>query len=272
MSRRRVRWSPLLLMLGAWPAQASFLDSDFWCRTYGCAVVHDGRTYDIYDNWQFASQSCCVPRGGEMIDYYTRAGAPNVTGTLDTVGPGPGAGQSQMIEVVSGSGTFAVVDDGDGWLDASDTLGAFTLSPDTDVNVTERQYSHSFFITSRNTAFSVRALAQVAARSGELGRNVGLGDIKLTPAMSLRGADGSFDYGAGANTTNAMIVSGVDDLGDLASRPTQIFEFDRAIRIGNGDIDEQSIRLDFLYELPAYDMSMGAGALEVDVEFNFYRE
>ena len=264
--------SPLLLLLASTPAQASFLDTDFWCRTYGCAVVHDGTTYDIYDNWQFATQSCCVPVGGEMIDYYVRAGVPNVTGTLDRAGPGPGPGQNQMIEVVNGTGTFAVLDDGDGFLDAADTLGAFTLTPDTDINVSGRQYSHSFFISSRDTAFSVRALAQISARSGVLGDTVGLGDIKLTPSMSVRGNDGGFDYGAGANASNAMIVTGVNDLGDLATRPTQIFDFSNDIRVGNGDIDEQSIRLDFLYELPAYDMSMGAGALEVDVEFNFYRE
>jgi len=44
------------------------------------------------------------------------------------------------------------------------------------------------------------------------------------------------------------------------------------IRQRNGNIDEQTIRLDFLYEMPEYDLSMGVGSLNVDVEFNFFRE
>ena len=69
-------------------------------------------------------------------------------------------------------------------------------------------------------------------------------------------------------------MSGVDDLGDLSGAPTQIMNFGRnaGIRQGNGDIDEQTIRLDFLYEMPEYDLSMGIGSLDIDVEFNFFRE
>ena len=44
------------------------------------------------------------------------------------------------------------------------------------------------------------------------------------------------------------------------------------IRIQNADIDEQTIRLDFLYEMPSYDFSMGTGSLNIDVIFDFYRE
>ncbi|MEL6664337.1 MAG: hypothetical protein AAFR33_15190, partial [Pseudomonadota bacterium] len=43
---------------GAWIADAaaqSFLDSDFYCRTYGCVVVHDGNTFDVYDNYNFST-------------------------------------------------------------------------------------------------------------------------------------------------------------------------------------------------------------------------
>ena len=86
--------------------------------------------------------------------------------------------------------------------------------------------------------------------------------------------NGGFDYGRRANSSNIQIVSGVDDLGDLTGGPTQIMNFGRfnGIRRGNADIDEQSIRLDFLYEMPDYDMSMGVGSLNIDVAFDFYRE
>ena len=270
----------LLGMAVAGPAQASFLDTDFWCRNYGCVVVHDGESYDIYDNWQFATSSCCVPVGSEMIDYYVRAGTPNVTGTLTPVTDvRAGDGEGMMLGITEDGSTFtaSVFDDGDGYLDAGDTMSAFTLNPATSVRLDGpgRRYSHSFFISSRNTRFSIRARAQIANATGDFRNTVQLGDIKLTPSLTTRGNDEGFDFGARANAGNVMIVSGVDDLGDLSgTAPTQIMEFNRqpGIRVGNGDIDEQTVRLDLLYEMPEYDFSLGTGSLDVDVVFDFYRE
>ena len=275
MSRRNTLRTVLAgSALLASPASASFLDTDFWCRTYGCVVVSDTQTYDIYDNWQFASNSCCVGFGEEMIDFYIRAGTPVETGTRNLIGPGPGAGEGMMIEVVDGTGVYNVVDDGDGFLDASDSLAAFTIRPETDIrlNGDSQQYSHSFFISSRNTRFSIRAMAQIANASGDFANTVQLGDIKLTPSLSESGNDDGWNYGGRANAGNVTIVSGIDDLGDLSSGPTQIMDFDRPIRVRNGDIDEQTVRLDLLYEMPEYDLSMGMGSLDIDVEFAFYRE
>ena len=266
----------LVAAISAVPAQASFLDTDFWCRTYGCAVVHDGQTYDIYDNWQFSSSSCCVQPGGEMVSYYSRAGRPLVTGTLDRIGDGPDENESLMLEVINGATPIQVSDDGDGFLDAGDTLGAFALNPLTDIQIgiDQRRYSHSFFVSSRDTRFSLRAFAQITSATGDLSDAVGLGDIKLTPTLTRRGNDDGWEFGRRANTGGVTIVSGIDDLGDLSSGPTQIMSFRRpqGIRVRDGDINEQVVRLDFAYELPPYDLSMGAGELAVDVEFAFYRE
>ena len=260
-------------------AHASFLDTDFWCRTYGCAVVHDGVNYDIYDNWQFASNSCCVPVGGQMIDFYTRAGDTNVTGLLGGTGPNlPDADEGFMFGIAQDGSTInaSILDDGDGFLDASDTFGAFTLNPNTDIRLDGpgRSYSHSFFISSRNTRFSLRALASISNATGDFSNTIQLGDIKLTPSFTASGNDGGFQFGSRANTSNIQIVSGVDDLGDLTGVPVQIMNFGRqsGIRQRNGDIDEQTIRLDFLYEMPEYDFSMGIGSLNMDVVFDFYRE
>ena len=278
MSLNRLYLSVALLSV-ATTAQASFLDTDFWCRNYGCVVVHDGENYDIYDNWQFASESCCVPYGGEMIDYYVRAGTPNVTGTLTRVTDAlPDDLQGMMLGVTEDGSTFtaSIVDDGDGFLDAGDAMSAFTLSPNTSLRLAgeAQRYSHSFFITSRNTRFSIRARAQIANATGDFADTIQLGDIKLTPSLTERGNDGGFDFGSRARANSVTIVSGVDDLGDLAGGPTQIMLFDRrnGIRQRNGDIDEQSVRLDLLYEMPEYDFSKGVGSLNIDVAFDFYRE
>lgn len=281
MSLNKSIWlGSLGALLSFGQASASFLDSDFWCRTYGCAVVHDGQNYDIYDNWQFATNSCCVPIGGQMIDFYIRAGETNMTGTLDrSTNFRAGSDQSMMLGITQDGGSTidaSILDDGDGFLDAADGFSAFTLNPNTDIALagSGRQYSHSFFISSRNTRFSLRALASITNATGDFANTIQLGDIKLTPSFDERGNDGGFEYGARANTSNIQIVSGVDDLGDLTGVPTQIMNFGRrqGLRQRNGDIDEQTIRLDFLYEMPAYDMSMGVGSLNIDVAFDFYRE
>lgn len=260
-------------------AHASFLDTDFWCRTYGCAVVHDGVNYDIYDNWLFASNSCCVPVGGKMIDFYIRAENTNVTGLLGGAqADRPDADQGFMFGITQDGSSInaSLFDDGDGFLDAGDAFGAFTLNPNTDIMLDGpgRSYSHSFFISSRNTRFSLRALASITNSSGDFSNTIQLGDIKLTPSFTATGNDGGFQFGSRANTSNIQIVSGVDDLGDLTGVPTQIMNFGRrqGIRQRNGDIDTQTIRLDFLYEMPDYDLSMGTGSLNIDVAFDFYRE
>ena len=260
-------------------AHASFLDTDFWCRTYGCAVVHDGVNYDIYDNYLFRSNRCCVPIGGQMIDYYIRAENTNVTGLLGGTGSDlPNADEGFMFGIAQDGSTVntSLFDDGDGFLDAGDALSAFTLNPNTDILLDGpgKSYSHSFFISSLNTRFSLRALASISNSTGDFSNTIQLGDIKLTPSFNATGNDGGFQYGTRANTSNIQIVSGVDDLGDLTGVPTQIMNFGRqaGIRQGFGGIDTQTIRLDFLYEMPEYDFSMGTGSLNIDVVFDFYRE
>ena len=214
-----------------------------------------------------------------MVPFYNRAETPNQTGTLNSIiGSNPNSNESMMLGITQNGSTIDanVFDDGDGFLDAADTLNAFTLSSATDIQLAGRgeAYSHSFFISSRNTRFSMRALATIANATGDFASTIGLGDIKLRPSFSDRGNDGGFDYGARANTSNITIVSGVDDLGDLSGLPTQIMNFglNNGIRVGNGDIDEQTIRLDMLYTMPKYDLSMGIGSMDINVVFDFYRE
>jgi len=276
---KRIFLSGLALASIASSAQASFLDTDFWCRTYGCAVVHDGENFDIYDNWIFSVNRCCVPVGSQMIGFTTRAGDLNITGQIGGTGPNqPDNDESFLFGITQDGNSInaSFNDDGDGFLDASDTIGAFTLNPNTDILLDGpgRSYSHSFFISSRNTRFSLRALASISNSTGDFSNTIQLGDIKLTPSFNASGNDGGFQFGSRANTSNIQIVSGVDDLGDLTGVPTQIMNFGRqqGIRQRNGDIDEQTIRLDFLYEMPQYDFSMGTGSLNVDVAFDFYRE
>jgi len=258
-------------------ALASFLDTDFWCRTYGCAVAYDTETYDIYDNWIFASQSCCVGFGQKMDSYYPNFQNLRTTGTTDLAPSTLGAGQGFAMGITqNGSTVSESVSSTDGYLDASDTLSAFSLSSATDVMLdgNGKRYSHSFWITSRNTRFSLRALASIAQASGDFQNTITLGDIKLSTDVVTQGNDSGFQFGNRANNSNITIINAVDDLGDMTGVAQRLIHFGRrqGIRQRNGDLGDQTVRIDFLYEMPDYDLSMGIGELNIDVLFEFYRE
>lgn len=259
-------------------ANASFLDNDFWCRTYGCAVVHDGQNLDIYDNFIFATNTCCVAAGSKMIPYSSNFGQFNLTDSL-TKHTGPNSGQGMIIGITQDGNTIsnALNDDGDGYLDAGDNFGGvFTMGTLTDIALDGpgKAYSHSFYITSRNTRFSLRALASIANSTQDFSNTISLNDIKIDAEFTRRGNDAGFRYGRRARSNNITVLSDVDDLGDLQASPTKMFQFDRfsGIRRRNGDINEQTIRLDFLYTMPDYDLSMGVGSLNIDMVFDLYKE
>lgn len=268
----------LAASLIALPASASFLDSDFWCRTYGCAVVHDGQNFDIYDNYIFAQGRCCVAPGTKMIPYSNSFGQFNLTGSLNKH-LGPNSNQGMMFGITQNGATVSqhILDNGDGYLDAADSFSTgFSINSMTDIRLDGpgKAYSHSFFITSRNTRFSLRALASIANSSGDFSNTLSLKDIKLNASYSRRGNDGGFRYGRRARTSNITVLSDVNNLGDLQASSKRVFRFDRirGIRRRNGNLNDQTIRLDFLYTMPNYDLSMGTGSLNVDLVFDLYKE
>ena len=261
-------------------AFASFLDTDFHCQTYGCVVVSDGTSYIVYDVYDFDADRCCIPVGSPLKSFNRGAGVfagTNVTGTLDTAVP-PSADEGNMFSVVDGGGNIvnAVIDDGDGFLDADDTLFAFGIDGATDIALTSetQTYSHSFYITSRSTRFSLQGRASLAGSTGDLSNSVTLADIGFIPSVTRRGNDDGFNFGGRANRGNININNALTTLQDLSGAPTEVIQFRRqsGIRQRSGSLEDQMLRLDFLYTLPGYDLSMGVGDLNLEVTFDFYRE
>lgn len=272
-----------MILISTQSAVAGWLDDDDLCKKHGCVVVHDGSFYEIYDNYDILADKCCVPKGGQMLprsEVYGGGGfrGLNMTDTLN-MATTPDDTQSLRIGITEdGKRIFqsSLDDNGNGFLDMDDTFQAFALTPDTDLILDDngRSYSHSFFITSYNTKFSMRAAASKTTSSGELGNIISLDNIKLTPKISKKGEDGTFKYGKQAKSKKIKINKKIDDLGDIEGVSQELISFEekKGVRKKKGDIDEQSIRLDFLYQLPPYDMSMGTGKLHIDVAFSFYRD
>jgi hypothetical protein len=260
-------------------AFASIIDNDPNCRQYGCVVVaYDNQNFIIYDN--IRPDGTLVQLGEPMVPRFSTPGYLNDTDTLNQAII-PTANQGMMLGIAEDGTQISrsVFDTGNqvGFLDAGDDLaGGFSLSSTTAVVLDGmgQEYSQSFFITSYRTRMSLRARVANADFTDHFSSTLGLSDITLTPSITNRGSDGGFNYGTRANAGNIQINNLVSNLGDLSGTPKTLMNFNRrqGILKRNGDLDEQSIRLDFLYTMPKYDFSMGVGSMNVQLEFEIYNE
>jgi hypothetical protein len=259
-------------------AFSSIIDTDPDCRTNGCAVISYGaNNYIIYDNVN--NDGSAVAVGDRMVPRLTSPGIVNVTGTLSSA-MAPNLDEGLLLGITEdGTSISQAINDVDldGYLDAGDSfIGPFSINATTDIILDPRSqsYSHSFFITSRNTRMSLRARITEIEFTDDLGQTVAPVDILITPSITTQGNDNGFNFGRRANGGGIQINTAVSDLGDLSGVSVPIIDFTRrqGIRKRNADLDEQSIRLDFLYTMPEYDFSMGVGSMTVKLEFELFNE
>lgn len=268
------------ILAGVGPANASWLDSDFYCRAYGCVIVHDGRTFDVYDNYDFATGRR-VPPGGRMIAWsgnpFQGSGAVNpvITGTrTEGFHLAPLREEGVLLGIdQTGDGEIDLSPGGNarGFLDASAGLSAFGLDGRSDIAAGESSSRRSFYLSSR-TDFYLAASARLRAGSGELSDPRRLSQVRLRYDIREAGNDDGMAFGSrAANGNFYRFVGNVDDVGDLAGGAVNIVEFRRAIRRRSSpDLPSQSVRFDYVYGFDSYDLSLGAGDLRYAIEFEFY--
>lgn len=268
-------------LLMAPSATASWLDSDFYCRTYGCVIVHDGFTFDVYDNYVFATGDT-VPVGGRMIPWtgnpFQGAGGVNpvITGSrTEGFHTAPLQDQSVILGIdTNGDGVpdrLPMDSNNSGFLDAGDTLDPFALTLSTDLVAADTSAQRSFYLSSR-TDFYVTAEAQLIGPGGGLNSTDQLQNIGFSYGVTRSGVDDGMAFGANTRNGNYIRTIGlVNDLGDLLGTPTRIMEFRNAIRRRDAvDLPSQSVRFDYVYGFENYDLSMGEGHLQYEIEFDFY--
>lgn len=277
-------WRALGLLIAfatsALPAAASWLDSDFYCRVYGCVIVHDGRTFDVYDNYVFATGGS-VPPGGRMIAW---SGNPfQGTGDVNPVFTGTRTEGFHLVPLREEGALLgidqtgdAVIDlspggNGDGFLDASGSLSQFRLDSQSDIVMAEASLRRSFYVSSR-TDFYIAVSSRLRGGSSTLTDPSQLSRIALRYDIRESGNDDGMAFGSrAANGNFYRFIGNVDDLGDVAGGPVNIVEFTRAIRRrSSNDLPSQSVRFDYVYGFEDYDMSMGAGDLRYAIEFEFF--
>lgn len=280
--------TPRILALCAaafWPASqaaASWLDSDYYCRVYGCVVVHDGFSFDVYDNFVFATGGT-VPSNGRMIPWsgnpFDGNGDVNpvITGTRTeglTAVPLQDEGMRLGIDT-DGDGTIDFEPTGgssEGFLDASDSLNPFTLNENSDLVGVATTAQRSFYVSSR-TDFYLSAQVFPVGQAGATNSATYFDTIDFDYRMTMRGEDDGMQFGANARRGNGnmRVIGNIDTLADLYGGPVNIMEFRREIRRRNSaSLPSQSVRFDYTYGFEDYDLSMGAGNVRYRIEFDFY--
>ncbi|MEL6566779.1 MAG: hypothetical protein AAFQ22_00065 [Pseudomonadota bacterium] len=267
-------------VLTAFGAEAqSFLDSDFYCRTYGCVVVHDGFTFDVYDNYIFANGRTVAP-DQPMIPW---TGNPfQGTGAVQPVFTGTRTEGFHTVPLQEEGVIFGVDFDGGGTIDLSTTANQrgfldesgvfepFQFSETSVLRASEQSSQRSFYLTSR-TDFYVAAQATNLGEGSAFNSPTRLADVGFFYGITRNGNDAGMAFGSRARNGNYFsALNAVDDLGDITS-PTYILEFRNAIRRRSANsLPDQSVRFDYTYGFSDYDLSMGAGHLRYQIEFTFY--
>ena len=263
------------------PAAASWIDSDFYCRVYGCVVVHDGFTFDVYDNYVFATGGT-VPGGWQMIPW---TGNPcQCTGGVNPVITGSRTEGFHSVPLQDQSVRLGIDTNGDGvpdrlptdsnnsgFLDAGDALDPFQLGMSTDLVAADTSAQRSFYLSSR-TDFYVTAEAKLIGSDPNFNTANLLNNIDFLYGITRQGSDDGMAFGTNTRSGNYIrSLNNVSDLSDVYGAPTRILEFRNAIRVRNAvDLPSQSVRFDYVYGFGDYDLSMGDGHLEYEIEFDFY--
>lgn len=279
----KIRWWMLsgAACLTSFSANASWLDSDFYCRVYGCVIAHDGFSFDVYDNYNFATGSVIGSRE-QMIRW---SGNPiQGVGGVNPVITGSRIEGFYNVPVSDQSSILGIDFDGDGipdrlpsdtnnsgFLDAGDRLDPFALTDSTDLVAADTSAQRSLYLSSR-TDFFLTAEATLVGSSDDLNNLDMLENVEFNFGVTRQGVDDGMAFGADARTGNFFrSFNNIDSVADLYGGPQRIMVFRDEIRLRDAaDLPSQSIRFDYVYGLSAYDMSMGEGFLQYEIEFDFY--
>lgn len=273
----------LALPLFMWPASAhaSFLDSDFFCRVKGCVIVHDGVSFDVYDLHVFATNGT-VPPGGELIPWsgnpFQGIGQVNpvFTGTItEGFHVIPTGAQGVQIGFASSlNGHIQQVSTGDtnGLLDAEDVFAAVRLDSNTRLRTLETSIQRSFYLSSRTEGFRISAVTSLQGSADALNQTTTLANVLFDYGVTLQGNDAGLRFGTAATNGGFRKLGNFTTLSPLANTSQMIAEFPQPIRQRfDSSLPAQSIRFDYIYGFEGYDLSLGAGNLQYQIEFRFFR-
>jgi hypothetical protein len=223
-----------------------------------------------------------------------------LTGSLTPIGANGNGVDAASFDPVTGQVNGGVfTDDGTvtGLLDVGDSLSAFEIDQDTDVDaVGNTSHASSFYVAS-NTDFEIRASRTDANVTGALtgvdasGATVALDTTNISWEMSITtsGDDGlrfGTDAGGAAVSQDPTgAAAGVSTLASLdaisndVAAPTTVFVGGQRTAAERGSLAEQSVRFDVEYNLDTdlstageqgFDLSTGVGTISSDVTYTIF--
>ena len=265
-------------------AWATFIDTDTYCINYGCVVVGDGTDFDVYDAFNFATNTCCVAANQPLIRWTgaTLVGAggvvvPVTTGTLlpPTAPTATQYTRTGLDTNADGTADTPFVDtNANSYLDAGDVQTAFSVTGNQRSALVTRTVLRSMYITSRMD-FDVYASSSKSSSTGTFGPAIALAGVGVGFSMTQNGNDGAA-YGAQAANPTFVANAAITNLGQLSPGPTRVAEFRRVAGIRNANsaganIMPQCVRFNIVYTLPAVDLSAGSGSSNLDLALDFYQ-
>ncbi|MEO0982144.1 MAG: hypothetical protein AAFX03_05780 [Pseudomonadota bacterium] len=256
-------------MMTGVPAQASIVDNPSF-RVLGLVIVWGADSYGDGTTAAAPIVSDFVVNtdpGNADADLIAGDVHTVVTGSLaPTIDSIAGSGNGASFNVTGAtSGGGSTDSNSDGFLDATDTFGAFGLDATTDVGVEGMVHESSFYVAS-NRSFNIDATATPVGTP-----DFALSDIGYSLGVTVTDTDGSLTFGGQAQDPTGSFGTATD-LAGLAAAPT-VFTGAQRTAATPGTIVGQSVRFDATYTLggtQGYDLSMGDGEIEVDVEYTIY--
>lgn len=166
------------------------------------------------------------------------------------------------------------------YLEASDSLTAFGLDDSTDVNARQSRHVSRFLVVS-NAPFDIFSQASNLVRTGDF-TALDYENIGFRALINRTGGSGVGAWGAMAQNPaigGSGINNTLDDLGDMSTGPTKLFDGGRRTARLNGSLLQQAVSFNIRYALSAganagttnaYDFSMGVGTIGADVTYTVY--
>jgi len=222
-----------------------------------------------------------------------------LTGSLTPIGAAGNGIDAASFDPITGQVNGGVFTDAGtaGLLDVGDSLTAFEIDQDTDVDaVGSTSHASSFYVAS-NTDFEIRASRTDANVTGALtgvnaaGAVAALDTTNISWEMSITasGNDGlrfGTDAGGAAvsqdptgGAAGVSTLASLDAISNDAAAPTTVFVGGQRTAAERGSLAEQSVRFDVEYNLDTdlstageqgFDLSTGVGTISSDVTYTIF--
>ncbi len=166
------------------------------------------------------------------------------------------------------------------YLEASDTLSAFSPDNAADINARDSHNASRFLVVS-NARFDIYSQASNLTRTGDFAV-LDYENISYRALIKTSGGSGTGRWGDAAQ--NPAVGGGgiddtIDDLSDMTVGPMQLFEGGRRTAKTTGSLLDQAVSFNIHYALSdvadastarGHDFSIGTGTLGADVTYTIY--